>query len=114
MAGIFITAQAGKEASMNNVTVTIERRITVNLSASDWFLYTRMDGIEEIAKQINYEVEYAINRSETKGFAARQIAKTLEDFSKYGANDTEPVAVASQILNKAYPEYDGWETTRCV
>jgi hypothetical protein len=99
---------------MKNVSVTIERRITVNLSASDWFLYTRMEGIEEIAKQINYEVEYAINRSETKGFAARQIAKTLEDFSKYGANDTEPVAVASQILNKAYPEYDGWETTTCV
>lgn len=88
---------------MRNVNITHHPRISLQLTAQDWALYTTMSGADEAAKQINKRVEFAINNNENRNIAASQIATALQEQMQFGATDTEPLVVARQLLDLAYP-----------
>lgn len=86
---------------MRNVTVT--RKVSLSLTAEEWQLYTDKPRVKTVARSINNEIASCINthpsRSEARFFAR----KVLNEYSEFGANDSEPWGVLEDILMEVYP-----------
>ncbi|CAB4195237.1 hypothetical protein UFOVP1298_5 [uncultured Caudovirales phage] len=87
---------------MQNVSVS--RTININLTAQQWQLYTATQDCEEVAEKLNRLVAVAINMSPTRGIAAREVGRVLSAYANYGASDSEPIHVATMLLDEAFPE----------
>ena len=85
-----------------------------HFTAGWWGLYTSMDGAEECAKHITQRLLYhtgkacecmkddhTFNSNEAGALVYREMLTALGQYSKWGANDTEPrYALRSWIRNK--------------
>ena len=80
--------------------VYIEKTISLSLTADEWALY-HIDGRDAAALCLNQAVSVALTWSD-KPLARVKIAKALEEYSKWGANDTEGHVVVRQILDLFY------------
>lgn len=79
---------------MRNVTIT--KRIDLKLTAEDWDLYTSMDGVEYVARDLNTHISDIFNSND--GLTAFAKAKAiLEQYSEFGAADTEPYMVLREL-----------------
>ena len=79
---------------MKNVTIT--KRIDLKLTAEDWDLYTEMDNVEYVARDLNTHISDIFNSND--GLAAFVKAKAiLEQYSEFGAADTEPYMVLREL-----------------
>ena len=91
---------------MVNFKVEYVKRVTCDLSASEWGLYTSTfprAEIESVADSLNdafmkYFNEDKLSREELLVKMDRMQAS----FAKYGANDTEPRTVLWHLSEKAY------------
>lgn len=86
--------------------VTFQRTVTaqINLTPSQWELYTSSMDCSEAAEALNRAAEQAIASSSDAIGAARKLAPALKKYSKFGACDSEPVWVAHQICCLAFGE----------
>ena len=76
--------------------VTITKHIALKLTAEDWDLYTEMDNVEYVAKDLNTHISDIFNSND--GLTAFAKAKIiLEQYSEFGAADTEPYAVLREL-----------------
>ncbi len=80
--------------------VHIARSVSLSLTADDWGLY-HIDGRDAAALCLNQAVSVALTWSD-KPLARVKIAKALEEYSKWGSNDTEGHATVRQILDLFY------------
>jgi hypothetical protein len=80
--------------------VHIAKIVSLSLTADDWALYN-IDGREDVALILNEAVSVALTWSD-KPIARVKIAKALEEYSKWGANDTEGHATVQRIWDLFY------------
>lgn len=83
--------------------VTVTRTIQLDLDADGWALYG-MNGRESVAHFINRQMERAINEATDWRQAYTAADQVLENFRRFGANDTEGRYVAHCIIAIAFPE----------
>jgi hypothetical protein len=74
--------------------------VALSLTADDWALYD-IEGREDVALILNEAVSVALTWSD-KPLARVKIAKALEEYSKWGANDTEGHATVQRIWDLFY------------
>jgi len=79
---------------MKNVMIT--KYITLNLTAAQWDLYTSMDNIEYVAKELNQHISDIFNSNDGPT-AFVKATHILDLYSEYGAADTEPYAVLREL-----------------
>lgn len=80
--------------------VHIAKIVSLSLTADDWALYD-IEGREDVALILNEAVSVALTWSD-KPLARVKIAKALEEYSKWGANDTEGHATVQRIWDLFY------------
>jgi hypothetical protein len=80
--------------------VHISKVVALSLTADDWELYD-IEGRDDVALILNEAVSVALTWSD-KPLARVKIAKALEEYSKWGANDTEGHATVQQIWDLFY------------
>jgi len=80
--------------------VHIAKIVSLSLTADDWELYD-IEGREDVALILNEAVSVALTWSD-KPLARVKIAKALEEYSKWGANDTEGHATVQRIWDLFY------------
>ena len=95
---------------MKNVTIT--KHITLNLTAEDWDLYTSMDNIEYVAKDLNTHITDIFNSNDAPtAFAKATII--LEQYSEFGAADSEPYQVLRELHDLFFAD-ELQQDFRCV
>jgi hypothetical protein len=85
--------------------VSIRKQISVDLSANQWDLYTHSYSrtvIEKVANILNRRLVLAFNSGKRKEEVQSEMLALMDDFSVYGASDTEPRAVLNKLLNSLY------------
>jgi predicted component of type VI protein secretion system len=85
---------------MNGVRIT--KKIALNLSADEWEMFTHEMGCDRAAQLVNAGIEYILNTTDDRREAQRQCWKVLEQYSRYGVNDSEGHHVLERILDKFY------------
>lgn len=90
---------------MENVSVYHRPFITIKLTASQWALYSEMEGRDLVASALNAGAEKAINSSANRSEAEMKIAPILEFYAKFGAADTEGYRAMYDLLDVAFPGY---------
>ena len=77
---------------MNGVRIIY--KVKLSLTADDWQLYD-IAGAKQAAREMNTKVAKALNNNDTE--AAYEV---LQEYSMYGAADTEPTMVLNAIMDK--------------
>jgi hypothetical protein len=90
-------------------------------TASDWQLFTSMEGAEEAAGKIAQAFSDALRTYYTPDIALDEDARTLarsqvrkatqvvmKTWSDFGATDSEPLYVLYGLLDKAFPMKSDW------
>jgi hypothetical protein len=72
--------------------VEVAVSVRLSLTADQWDLY-QLDGVEQVAQQMNIDVAHALNRGDLK--AADEV---LVRNAKYGAADMQPRRVLLSII----------------
>jgi hypothetical protein len=85
-----------------NSKVIVKRQVSLNLEALDWDLYSTIDGTKGVAESLNKQVSIAINESPDRETAFKLSLEVLEHHKKYGAADSEGIAVLNKILDIVY------------
>lgn len=84
-------------------------QVKLDFTASEWQLYTSMEGVEEVAQELNKGLSKAINEAwqmidEGVGYneALKHINQCFDnyirDYDDFGLSDSEPVYKKSEIL----------------
>ena len=93
-------------------SVTITKHITLNLTAAEWDLYTCMDNIEYVAKDLNTHITDIFNSNDAPtAFAKATII--LEQYSEFGAADSEPYQVLRELHDLFFAD-ELQQDFRCV
>lgn len=79
-------------------------KVVINRSADSWELYSSMPGAENAAIRINREIEKLARKGLTRDEFTSRINKTFDEYSGFGANDSEPQYHLSRIINQLYGE----------
>lgn len=74
--------------------VRIIYKVKLTLTEDDWQLYN-MPGSKKAAREINSKVAKALNNNDIQG-----AYEVLQEYSMYGAADTEPTVVLNAIMDK--------------
>jgi len=80
--------------------------VNVNLSASQWDLYTESfprHTIEKVASFLNGRFNQGYNKGMSKEQLKTFMDQLMEQFSIYGANDKDTRKVLGLLLEKVYP-----------
>lgn len=80
--------------------VHITKAVSLSLTADDWALYN-IEGRDDVAICLNQAVSVALTWSD-KPVARVKIQKALEEYSKWGAADTEGYVTVQQIWDLFY------------
>jgi hypothetical protein len=78
--------------------VIIKKAMTLELTADDWELYTSTRECNLVAAILNTKIADLINASTNRDVAYNEGCKVLEEYSEFGAGDTEPRYVLRNIL----------------
>lgn len=84
---------------MKNVMIT--KQISLNLTAAQWDLYTTMDRVEYAAKDLNTHISDIFNSNDGPTAFAKASA-ILEEYSEFGAADSEPRQVLYELHDLFY------------
>jgi hypothetical protein len=87
---------------MRNVYIT--KKIRIGLTANDWQLYGDDDDPKRdmAAFEMNEKIENILNNNPPKDEAVPAIADILNQYSKFGAYDSEGVQVAGQLIDEFF------------
>jgi hypothetical protein len=87
---------------MRNVTAHVT--LSINLTADQWQLYRSVDGVEKAAHALNKGIEKVLNEAMSPGQGYEAACAVMRNFRKYGACDTEPMAVLNRLHSMRFPE----------
>ena len=83
--------------------VSVKRTVDLAVSKDQWQLYS-VRGVDKAVLGLNAGVAEAINSSASRSEAGPKAIKVLEQYSKYGAADTEGYYALNDILDAVYGE----------
>ena len=87
---------------MKNLVVDRKVNITAAFSAEDWQLYLDSEESEEIAHKLNKRLEFLVNNGFTSEDVHRNMWRTMNEYSRFGAADSEPMRFLNNVLNSIY------------
>ena len=85
---------------MRNLNMTV--KIDPKFSAEDWQLYTASMKCTRVANVLNSNLKKLVNAGYGMDWVEREMHKVMVRYSSYGAYDTEPIWVLTDILNQVY------------
>ena len=74
------------------------------MDASDWELYSLMDGAEEVAQKLNQKFQKLIAEGKNRGEVFREMDSLMDEYVKFGACDSEPSYKLELLLNQVFGE----------
>lgn len=74
---------------------SIKVKVRLSLTADDWQLYSNVSGRNLAARRLNRAVEKKLAKGEINS-----ITDVLNDYSKWGASDSEGYSTIYQIMRK--------------
>ncbi len=78
----------------------------VDVSADEWQLYTRSMDCKQVARSLNRQFKYFCNvKGSTPEYVLEQMNKIRDQFSEFGAADTEPRYVLQDLINQVFGRY---------
>jgi hypothetical protein len=80
--------------------------VTVNMTASDWELYTSMRGSNIIAANLNRKFERCVKNGMTANETYSAMSKLMCKYGKFGAADSEPFYHLSVLMRKVFPAWN--------
>ena len=88
---------------MATYPITIERRVTVNLTADDWQLFTASMDCTEAARALNIAASEGLSLpTAIEAFGHWEVVSDL--WARYGASDTEPRCVMRDLIMQVFGE----------
>jgi hypothetical protein len=88
---------------MATYPITIERKVTVDLTADDWQLFTASMDCAQAAKALNRAASEGLSLpTATEAFAHWSTIADL--WARYGASDTEPRWVMRDLVMQVFGE----------
>lgn len=90
--------------------ITIKKHITLQLTAAEWELYTSMENVEYVARDLNTHISDIFNSNDAPTAFVKAKA-ILEQYSEFGAADTEPYMVLRELhdlffTNELHTEFE--------
>jgi len=74
----------------------------LQITAEEWQLYTVQMDCAEAAYALNQTIITAVNAGDDRRTTERKVGKTMIKYSKFGACDTEPVSVLTELLDQIF------------
>lgn len=84
------------------IGVTITRKVSLDLTAEQWQLYSSKPRVKTVARSMNREIETICNATISASEARWAAEKVLDKYREYGTADTEPCGVLRDILARVY------------
>ena len=88
-----------------NPNLIVRKTASVNYSASDWGLFTHAFSrtvIERVADLLNKRFNLSFNQGMSKVDLVASMDTLMNDFSIYGASDTEPRTTLNKLIKSVY------------
>jgi hypothetical protein len=82
--------------------VTVRTQLDIQLTAEDWQLYN-VTGRDHAAFTLNRGIEQALNLAENSEQGYTNAHAVMCRFAKWGATDTEPMAVFRRLYALRFP-----------
>lgn len=76
--------------------------ITITLSAADWQLFESMKGADQVANTMNKVLMLSVNAGKTPEEVWADMMPVMSKFGEFGARDSEPEYVLTDVLNIIY------------
>lgn len=70
--------------------------------AEMWDLYTDMDGVEDVARDLSETFSDLVNKYSDRHEVRRRMERKMRDFARFGADDTEPRYALEDILDAVF------------
>lgn len=82
-----------------NKTVHIDPK----LSANEWQLYSSMEGVKSVARDLNRRLKKLVNaKDSTRSVVEKEMMAFMYTYATYGAYDSEPRWVLMDIMDDVY------------
>ena len=75
---------------------------TVNLSASEWHLFTEIPGVEKVATDLNNTLNICFVCGYDYDKTVEEMSLVMGEHCEFGAFDTEPRTVLWELLENHY------------
>lgn len=88
---------------MKNFQITRTVKINAQFTAEQWQLYSSMDcgaAVDSLNMTLNYHVNHGSDRRTTQA----AMHKAMNQYSKYGATDSEPLWFLQDVLDRIFGE----------
>ena len=87
---------------MRNLVVDRKVNISASFGAEDWQLYLDDENCEEIAHKLNKRLEFLVNNGFSCEDVHRNMWRTMNEYSKFGATDSESVRFLNEVIESIY------------
>jgi hypothetical protein len=87
---------------MKRLLVDHKVKISASFTADDWELYTDDENAEEVAEKLNEHLEFFVNSGFESNEVHNKMWKIMNEYSKFGAADTEPMYFLDSVLSEIY------------
>lgn len=88
--------------------LNLRRTISPEFTAEDWDLYTNSSFSSEtmnvVAESLNIELANLVNKNNSRYEVELGMSRLMSQFSKYGANDSEPHQLLERVLDAIFPK----------
>lgn len=80
----------------------IFKSVKLDYDADEWDLYTDMDGVEDVAKNLNETFVQSVNSGMSRDEVESAVYKKMREYKQFGASDSEPGHVLEYLLRKVF------------
>jgi hypothetical protein len=87
---------------MEKVLIRKIVNVQLNYDADDWDLFTSVPNVELAALALNRAFEEAVNSGKTRAEVTRIMDRQMDQYSHFGARDSEPIWVLDRLLDKTF------------
>jgi hypothetical protein len=101
---IFKEASAKKAQPFDSLAM--KSSIDPTFPAEDWQLFSDKEGVVHAVNDLNATLRACYNSGSSKADTYRAMCSVMHHYSKFGAEDTEPIQFLEDILDDIYGE--GW------
>lgn len=89
---------------MKNLEITRVVKIKALFTADQWQLYTSSMDCGNAADILNLTLNYHVNQGHDRKTVESEMYKVMNQYSKYGATDSEPIWFLQDVLDRIYGE----------
>ena len=88
---------------MKNLEITRVVKINAQFTAEQWQLYSSME-CDLAVKALNTALNFFVNSGVDRREVQKGMHKVMNQYSKYGSTDSEPIWFLQDVLDRIYGE----------